>query len=142
MTLLYLSVQVLNIIFCKGMEAANVLLIGIIISFVLGSFIVYRIYLYTVTVKSGGRDKNYYYNRFMRNKEQVERYIESLQHSITLFNCGDEKINTGDNLTVQDHLSKLRNDYDNDYAEVTQKILKRTINRKDKKVYQIVIRSK
>jgi hypothetical protein len=100
-----------------------------------GSFLVYKIYLYFATVKSGGRDKNYYYNRFMRNKEQVERYIESLQHSITLFNCGDEKINTGDNLTVQDHLSKLRNDYDNDYAEVTKKILKRTINRKDKKKY-------
>lgn len=101
-----------------------------------GSFLFYKIYMYSVTVRSGGREKNYYYNRFMRNKEQVERYIESLQHSITLFHCGDEIFGTMNKMTAENHLSKLKNDYKNDYTDVTQKILKRnTLTRKDKKLY-------
>lgn len=116
------------------MEQANIILIGCIIAFVFGSFLVYQIYMYNLTVQSDGRDRNYYYNRFIRNKEQVERYIESLQHNITLFNCGDESF--GNNGTAQQHLSHLKNDYGKDYSEMTQKILKRNkLTRKDKKMY-------
>ena len=113
--------------------------IGIFIALLVlgfGSFIFYKIYMYSVTVRNGGRDRNYYYSRFMRNKEQVERYIESLQHSITLFNCGNESFGNTNKTTANDHLAKLKNDYVSDYTEVTQKILKRNkLTRKDKKLY-------
>lgn len=117
------------------MEEANVFLIGFIIACIFGSFLVYKLYMYSITVKNGGRDKNYYYNRFMRNKEQVERYIESMQHSITLYNCGNEVFGE-QSITAQEHLDNLKADYENDYTEVTQKILKRNVlTRKDKKMY-------
>ena len=117
------------------MEAANIFLIGSIIAFVFGAFLIYKLYMYSTTIKNEGRDRNYYYNRFMRNKEQVERYIESLQHSITLSNCGDEVFGTTTKLTANQHLSNLQDDYDNDYTEVTQKILKKNkLTRKDKRI--------
>jgi len=99
------------------------------------SLLIYKLYMYSVTVQTGGRDKNYYYKRFMRNKEQVESYIEIMQHSITLYNCGNEVF--GDqNLTAQNHLDNLKRDYENDYTDITQKILKRNrLSRKDKKKY-------
>ena len=118
------------------MEAANIILIGFIIAIVFGSFLVYKLYMYSTTVKSDGRDRNYYYSRFMRNKEQVERYMESLQHNITLLNCGDERFGNASNSSVQEHLAKLKFDYNADYTEVTQKILKKNkLTRKDKKMY-------
>ncbi|WP_026976729.1 hypothetical protein [Flavobacterium tegetincola] len=102
----------------------------------LASIVIYKMYLYSVTVKTEGRDRNYYYNRFMRNKEQVERYMESLQHSITLFNCGDERFGEDSKTTAQQHLIKLQSDYNADYTEVTQKILKKNkLTRRDKKMY-------
>ena len=70
----------------------------------------------------------------MRNKEQVERYMESLQHSITLSNCGNEVFGDA-KITANQHLSNLKNDYDKDYTEVTQNILKKNkLTRKDKRI--------
>lgn len=116
------------------MEAANIFLIGSIIAFVFGAFLIYKLYHYTTTIKNEGRDRNYYYNRFMRNKEQVERYMESLQHSITLSNCGNEVFGDA-KITANQHLSNLKNDYDKDYTEVTQNILKKNkLTRKDKRI--------
>jgi hypothetical protein len=64
----------------------------------------------------------------------VERHIESLQHSITLFNCVDEKINAVGTLTVENFLVNLRNDSKNKYTGVNEKIIKRNILiRKDEK---------
>lgn len=101
-----------------------------------GSLLLYKILRYSNGVKAGDKDRNYYYNRFMRNKEQVERYIESLQHTITIFNCGEERFGTLDNISANQHLSNLKMDYQNDYTEITQKILKRNkLTRKDKKLY-------
>lgn len=118
------------------MEAANIILIGFIIAFVFGSFFVYKLFMYITTIKTEGRDRNYYYSRFMRNKEQVERYMESLQHSITLFNCDDERFGSEKNVTAQQHLLNLKADYNADYTEVTQKILKKNkLTRRDKKMY-------
>lgn len=118
------------------MEAANVSLIFLIIGFILSSFLVYKLYLYLTTVKNDGRVKNYYYNRFMRNKAQVEKYIEVLQHTITIHNCGNEVIDASNGMTLQQHLSKLKMDYEVDYTEVTQKILKKNkLQRKHKKTY-------
>lgn len=117
------------------MEAANIFLIGSIIAFVFGAFLIYKLYLYSTTIKNEGRDRNYYFNRFMRNKEQVERYIETLQHCITLSNCGDETFGTINRMTANQHLSNLKNDYENDYTDVTQKLLKKNkLTRKDKKM--------
>lgn len=118
------------------MEAANVILIGFILSFVFGSFLVYKLFLYNLTIKNDGKEKNYYYNRFMRNKAQVEKYIEVLQHTITINNCGQDVLNNENGITVQQHLSQLKIDYENDYTEVTQKILKKNkLMRRDKKTY-------
>lgn len=118
------------------MEAANVVLIGFIVAFILGSFLVYKLYMYVTVIKNDGREKNYYYNRFMRNKAQVEKYIEVLQHAITIHNCGNEIVDSSSGMTVQQHLSKLKIDYEDDYTEVTQKILKKNrLQRKHKKTY-------
>lgn len=100
------------------------------------SFLIYKLYMYSKTKKNDGREKNYYYNRFMRNKGQVEKYIEVLQHTITIHNCGNDVIDVSNGMTMQQHLSKLKMDYEVDYTEVTQKILKKNkLQRKHKKTY-------
>ena len=96
------------------MEAANIFLIGSIIAFVFGAFLIYKLYMYSTTIKNEGRDRNYYYNRFMRNKDQVERHIETLQHNITISNCGDEIFGTNNSMSANKHLNNLKNDYEND----------------------------
>jgi len=100
------------------------------------SFLIYKLYMYSSTIKNDGKEKNYYYSRFMRNKEQVEKYIEVLQHTMTIHHCAEDTIDDASGMTVREHLQKLKTDYTNDYTEVTQKILKKNrLLRKDKKTY-------
>lgn len=100
------------------------------------TFLIYKAYLYFRGKRNDGREKNYYYNRFMRNKENTEKYIEVLQHTIALNNCGNEVLDKTAGLSVQQYLEKLKTDYEEDYTEVTQKLLKKNrLERKHKKTY-------
>jgi 5-bromo-4-chloroindolyl phosphate hydrolysis protein len=118
------------------MEQLQIGIFFLVAAFGFISFLIYKIYLYTTTVQSDGKEKNYYYSRVMRNKEQVEKYIEVLQHTITIHNCGLDVLDASTGMSVQQHLTKLKSDYVEDYTEVTQKILKRNkLTRKDKKKF-------
>lgn len=96
-------------------------------------------YLYFIKSKSiDGSEKNYYYNRFLRNKKQLESFIEKLGQLILAHKCGGDFVTNG--ITLEVYLNNMINDYEINYANSILKILKRNkLKNKEKRYYRQIL---
>ncbi len=86
-----------------------------------------------------GTEKNYYYNRFLKNKIQLERLMEQLRQLISDYKCGGDIVHNG--VTLQAYLTSVNQEYETNYANSILKTLKRNkLKNKEKRYYgQILI---
>lgn len=78
--------------------------------------------------------KSYYHRRFLRNKLQMERYLDELNLLITTNNCGDIMYNN--EITLNQYLINLKTEYKKNYVDFNLKALKRNnLKEKHKKFY-------
>ena len=97
-------------------------------------------YFYFIRSKTAnGTEKNYYYNRFLRNKVQLEHFIEQFQQFIAEYGCGTDTLQNG--TTIEAYLASMKKDYETNYSNSILKILKRNkLKNKEKRHYgQILI---
>ena len=105
-----------------------------IIVFGLGAFIIYR------STSKKRTAENYYYRRYLRNRVQLEKHIDSLQQLILNYECGSHVWDEGKNSTVEAYLLQLKINLQNEYSEGTLKLLKRNkLKNKDKKYYSKIL---
>ena len=96
------------------------------------------VYLLYIKNKTNSKIKNYYLRRFLRNKLQMENYIEELKTIISKNNCGSEFI--FENCTLESYLATLEQEYAKNYADFNTKILRRTdLKDKHKKYYAKIL---
>lgn len=83
-------------------------------------------------------ERNYYYKRFMRNKLQLQRFIEQVQTLLGTYSCGNDLIYDG--LTIKMYLQNLEEEYSSSYSNSLMKILKKNnLKHKDKKHYAKIL---
>lgn len=85
--------------------------------------------LYTNNASNLAVKKSYYLRRFLRNKLQMEKYIEELDQIIKTHNCGSNYFIDG--ISLDEYLLNLKEEYKKSYADFNLKILKKP-NLKDK----------
>lgn len=85
--------------------------------------------IYSKNNSNSAVTKSYYLRRFLRNKLQMEKYIEELNRIITTHKCGPDFLAEG--ITLDQYLSNLQQEYKKSYADFNLKILKKP-NLKDK----------
>lgn len=85
--------------------------------------------LYSKNVSNLAVKKSYYLRRFLRNKLQMEKYIEELNQIINKHNCGANYFIEG--ITLNEYLLNLKEEYIKSYTDFNLKILKKP-NLKDK----------